>query len=149
MPDWRDAASSAFTSANGVSTLAAKHIILATGARARPLPGLTPDGDSVWSYREALVPKRVPQHLVVIGAGAIGIEFASFYHALGAKVSVIEMADRVLPVEDEEVSQYVGDALRKQGMHLYTGSRILSSSKRRVVRPRSGRCNSMASTRIV
>ena len=120
------------TNADGVSTLAARHIILATGARARPLPGLTPDGDSVWSYREALVPKRVPQHLVVIGAGAIGIEFASFYHALGAKVSVIEMADRVLPVEDEEVSQYVGDVLRKQGMHLYTGSRILSSSKRRV-----------------
>lgn len=120
------------TGADGTSTLTARHIILATGARARTLPGLTPDGDSVWSYREALMPKRVPQHLVVIGAGAIGIEFASFYHALGARVSVIEMADRVLPVEDEEVSHYVGDALRKQGMQLYTGSRILSSSKRRV-----------------
>ncbi|WP_034294830.1 dihydrolipoyl dehydrogenase [Herbaspirillum sp. RV1423] len=118
--------------AEGVSLLSAKHIILATGARARPLPGLTPDGESVWSYREALMPTRVPRHLVVIGAGAIGIEFASFYHALGARVSVVEMADRVLPVEDEDISRHVGDALRKQGMQLYTGSRLTSSSKRRV-----------------
>ena len=118
------------TTADGVSALSAKRIILATGARARPLPGLTPDGESVWSYREALMPKRVPKHLVVIGAGAIGIEFASFYHALGAKVSVVEMAERVLPVEDEDISRHVGDALRKQGMQLYLGSRLTSSSKR-------------------
>jgi dihydrolipoamide dehydrogenase len=118
------------TTADGVSVLDAKHIILATGARARPLPGLTPDGDSVWSYREALMPKRVPKHLVVIGAGAIGIEFASFYHALGARVSVVEMAERVLPVEDEDISRHVGDALRKQGMQLYLGSRLTGSSKR-------------------
>ncbi|RJG02580.1 dihydrolipoyl dehydrogenase [Noviherbaspirillum sedimenti] len=116
--------------AEGKSTLSARHIILATGARARVLPGLTPDGDSVWSYREALVPTRVPKHLVVIGAGAIGIEFASFYHALGAKVSVVEMAERVLPVEDEEISAYVGESLRKEGMQLYLGSRIASSNKR-------------------
>jgi dihydrolipoamide dehydrogenase len=115
--------------ADGKRTLAARHIILATGARARVLPGLAPDGDSVWSYREALMPARVPKHLVVIGAGAIGIEFASFYHALGAEVSVVEMADRVLPVEDEEISAYVGEALRKQGMRLYTGCRLASSRK--------------------
>ena len=118
------------TGADGKSTLSARNIILATGARARILPGLTPDGESVWSYREALVPARVPKHLVVIGAGAIGIEFASFYHALGAKVSVVEMAERVLPVEDEEVSAYVGESLRKEGMQLYLGSRIAASSKR-------------------
>lgn len=118
------------TGTDGKSTLLARHIILATGARARVLPGLSPDGDSVWSYREALMPTRVPKHLVVIGAGAIGIEFASFYHALGAKVSVVEMAERVLPVEDEEISDYVGESLRKEGMQLYLGTRIASSSKR-------------------
>jgi dihydrolipoamide dehydrogenase len=112
----------------GERALGATHIILATGARARVLPGLAPDGDSVWSYREALMPGRVPKHLAVIGAGAIGIEFASFYHALGAQVSVIEMADRVLPVEDEEISAHVGDVLRKQGMRLYTGCRVESST---------------------
>jgi dihydrolipoamide dehydrogenase len=115
--------------ADGKQTLAARHIILATGARARVLPGLAPDGDSVWTYREALMPARVPKHLVVIGAGAIGIEFASFYHALGAEVSVVEMAERVLPVEDEEISAHVGEALRKQGMRLYTGCRLASSRK--------------------
>ncbi|TCS37561.1 dihydrolipoamide dehydrogenase [Paucimonas lemoignei] len=118
------------TGADGKSTLSAKNIILATGARARVLPGLTPDGESVWSYREALMPNRVPKRLVVIGAGAIGIEFASFYHALGAEVSVVEMAERVLPVEDEEVSAYVADTLRKEGMKLYLGASIKSSSKR-------------------
>lgn len=111
------------------SVVKAKHIILATGARARVLPDFVPDGESVWSYREALQPTRVPKHLVVIGAGAIGIEFASFYHALGAEVSVIEMAERVLPVEDEEVSEYVGKSLAKDGMKLYTGCRISSSKK--------------------
>jgi len=118
------------TGTDGKSTVTARNIILATGARARVLPGLTPDGDSVWSYREALMPTRVPKRLVVIGAGAIGIEFASFYHALGAHVSVVEMAERVLPVEDEEISAYVGDTLRKEGMQLYLGSRIAASSKR-------------------
>lgn len=114
-------------SSAGKQTIVAKHIILATGARARILPGLSPDGTSVWTYREALMPTHVPKHLVVIGAGAIGIEFASFYHALGAQVSVVEMAERVLPVEDEEISTYVGDELTRQGMRLYTGCRIESS----------------------
>ncbi|QAU32805.1 dihydrolipoyl dehydrogenase [Janthinobacterium sp. 17J80-10] len=118
------------TGTDGKSTLSARNIILATGARARVLPGLVPDGESVWSYREALVPSRVPKRLVVIGAGAIGIEFASFYHALGAEVSVVEMAERVLPVEDEEVSAYVADTLRKEGMKLYLGASIKTSSKR-------------------
>nr|WP_233170983.1 dihydrolipoyl dehydrogenase [Herbaspirillum sp. ASV7] len=115
---------------DGQSHVRAKHIILATGARARVLPGLVPDGESVWSYREALVPRQAPRRLLVIGAGAIGIEFASFYLALGAEVSVVEMADRILPVEDEDISAHVAKALRKDGMHLYTGSRIVSADKR-------------------
>ncbi|MFJ3058762.1 dihydrolipoyl dehydrogenase [Herbaspirillum sp. NPDC087042] len=117
--------------ADGKSQLSAKNIILATGARARMLPGLVPDGDSVWSYREALVPRQAPRRLLVIGAGAIGIEFASFYRALGAEVSVVEMAERILPVEDEDISAHVADALRKEGMRLYTGSRIAATAKRR------------------
>ncbi|MEO7031631.1 MAG: dihydrolipoyl dehydrogenase [Herbaspirillum sp.] len=116
------------TSVHGKTILTANHIVLATGARARPLPGLTPDGDSVWSYREALTPSRVPQHLIVVGAGAIGLEFASFYHTLGAQVSVVEMAERILPVEDEEISAYVDEAMSKQGIKLYTGSKLKTSS---------------------
>lgn len=113
----------------GGTALSAHHIILATGARARELPGLKPDGDSVWSYREALMPATLPKRLLVIGAGAIGIEFASFYHALGSEVSVVEMADRILPVEDEEVSVHVAEALKKQGLQLHTGCRVKSSSR--------------------
>ncbi|UVE16141.1 dihydrolipoyl dehydrogenase [Pseudomonas sp. LS44] len=110
-------------------TLAAPHIILATGARARQLPGLEADGASLWSYREALQPPALPKRLLVIGAGAIGIEFASFYHALGCEVSVIEMAERILPVEDEEISAHVADALRKDGIALHTGCRLQSSQR--------------------
>ena len=117
------------TGANGASSVTAKHILLATGARARVLPGLEADGKSLWSYREALTPTAVPKHLVVIGGGAIGIEFASFYHALGAEVSVVEMAERILPVEDAEISAYVGDALRQQGIKLFTGCKLQSSKK--------------------
>ncbi|SDO44761.1 dihydrolipoyl dehydrogenase [Pseudomonas jinjuensis] len=106
--------------------LAAPHIILATGARARQLPGLEADGSSVWSYREALQPSALPRHLLVIGAGAIGIEFASFYRALGSEVSVVEMAERILPVEDAEISTHVADSLRKDGIVLHTGSRLKS-----------------------
>ena len=113
----------------GSVALSAPHIILATGARARELPGLKPDGASVWSYREALMPAALPKRLLVVGAGAIGIEFASFYHALGSEVSVVEMADRILPVEDEEISSHVADALKKQGLNLHTGCRVKSSSK--------------------
>src|SRR3546814_17400405 len=87
--------------------IAAKHIVLATGARARTLPGLDAHVDSVWYYREALTPSRLPNSMLVVGAGAIGIEFASFYHALGVQVHVVEMADRVLPVEAAEVSDYI------------------------------------------
>ena len=90
----------------GVEELAAKSIILATGARARELPGLEADGDLVWTYRHALQPKRMPKKLLVIGSGAIGIEFASFFNTLGADTTVVEVMDRVLPVEDAEISAF-------------------------------------------
>ena len=104
--------------AGGSRTLTARSVILATGARARTIPaiGLEPDGAQVWSYREAMVPKAVPKSLIVIGSGAIGIEFASFYRALGASVTVIEALDRILPVEDEEVSTTARKAFEKRGI---------------------------------
>jgi len=102
----------------------AKHIVLATGARARSLPGLEPDGETVWTYREAMVPKEMPKKLLVIGSGAIGIEFASFYNTMGADVTVVEVMDRILPVEDEDVSAFALKAFKKQGMKLITGAKV-------------------------
>jgi dihydrolipoamide dehydrogenase len=100
----------------GVEELTAKNIILATGARARELPGLEADGDLVWTYRHALNPPRMPKKLLVIGSGAIGIEFASFFNTLGADVTVVEVMDRVLPVEDAEISAFAKKAFVKQGL---------------------------------
>ncbi|MBF0306027.1 MAG: dihydrolipoyl dehydrogenase [Alphaproteobacteria bacterium] len=107
-----------------VATLTAPHIILATGARARLVPGLEPDGKLVWTYREALVPDTMPKSLLVIGSGAIGIEFASFFNALGADVTIVEMLDRVLPVEDEEISAIARKSFEKQGMKIITGGKV-------------------------
>ncbi len=104
------------TTDKGTETLTAKNIILATGARARELPGLEADGDLVWTYRHALQPKRMPKKLLVIGSGAIGIEFASFFNTLGADTTVVEVMDRVLPVEDAEISAFAKKAFVKQGM---------------------------------
>jgi dihydrolipoamide dehydrogenase len=102
----------------GVEELTGKAIILATGARARELPGLEADGDLVWTYRHALQPKRMPKKLLVIGSGAIGIEFASFFNTLGADTTVVEVMDRVLPVEDAEISAFAKKAFVKQGMKI-------------------------------
>jgi dihydrolipoamide dehydrogenase len=102
----------------GSEELTAKSIILATGARARELPGLEADGDLVWTYRHALQPKRMPKKLLVIGSGAIGIEFASFFNTLGADTTVVEVMDRVLPVEDAEISAFAKKAFLKQGMKI-------------------------------
>src|SRR5207253_1406171 len=107
-----------------VAELTAEHIVLATGARARSLPGLEPDGDRVWTYREAMVPTAIPQSLLVVGSGAIGIEFASFYHDMGAEVTVIEVLDRVLPVEDEETSAFARKSFEKQGIKIHTGATV-------------------------
>ncbi|MBK5933232.1 dihydrolipoamide dehydrogenase [Rhodovulum imhoffii] len=106
----------AVTTDSGTEELTAKSIVLATGARARELPGLEPDGDRVWAYKHALVPPRMPERLLVIGSGAIGIEFASFYNTLGAGTTVVEVMDRVLPVEDAEISAFAKKQFEKQGM---------------------------------
>ena len=102
----------------GTEELSAKAIILATGARARELPGLEADGDLVWTYKTALTPPRMPKKLLVIGSGAIGIEFASFYNTLGADTTVVEVMDRVLPVEDAEISAFAKKSFVKQGMKI-------------------------------
>ncbi len=102
----------------GAEELTAKSIILATGARARELPGLEADGDLVWSYKHALVASRMPKKLLVIGSGAIGIEFASFFNTLGADTTVVEVMDRILPVEDAEISAFAKKQFVKQGMKI-------------------------------
>ncbi|MEM7506801.1 MAG: dihydrolipoyl dehydrogenase [Pseudomonadota bacterium] len=104
--------------------LQAKHIILATGARARELPGLEADGDLVWTYKHALQPPRMPKDLLVIGSGAIGIEFASFFNTLGTKTTVVEVMDRVLPVEDAEISAHAQKQFEKQGMTILSGAMV-------------------------
>ncbi|MBO6680401.1 dihydrolipoyl dehydrogenase [Parvibaculum sp.] len=111
------------------SEVAAKNIILATGARARTIPGLEPDGKTIWTYREAMVPKAIPQSIIVVGSGAIGIEFASFYRAFGAEVTVVEVLDRILPVEDEEISKEAARAFKKRGIRLITGAKIEKTEK--------------------
>ena len=114
---------------NSVAELAAEHIVLATGARARALPGLEPDGERVWTYKEAMVPAAIPKSLLVVGSGAIGIEFASFYRDMGAEVTVVEVLDRVLPVEDEEISTFARKAFEKQGMKIHTGTMVKELKK--------------------
>jgi dihydrolipoamide dehydrogenase len=112
-----------------LAQLSAPHIILATGARARALPGLEPDGKLVWAYKEAMVPAAMPKSLLVVGSGAIGIEFASFYRTLGVDVTVVEVLDRVLPVEDEEISAFAKKAFEKQGMKVHVGTTVTMLDK--------------------
>jgi dihydrolipoamide dehydrogenase len=107
-----------------IAELAAPHIVLATGARARSLPGLEPDGRLVWTYKEAMVPEAIPKSLLVVGSGAIGIEFASFYRDMGAEVTVVEVLDRILPVEDEEISVFARKSFEKQGIVIHTGATV-------------------------
>jgi dihydrolipoamide dehydrogenase len=109
--------------------LAAKHIIVATGARARSLPGLEPDGKLVWTYKEAMIPPAMPKSLLVVGSGAIGIEFASFYRNLGCDVTVVEVLDRILPVEDEEISVFARKSFEKQGMKIHTSATVKALKK--------------------
>ena len=110
-------------------TLSGKHIIIATGARARVLPGLEPDGKFVWTYKESLVPETMPKKLLVIGSGAIGIEFASFFKTLGADVTVVEMMDRIVPVEDAEISGMLEKSLTKQGMKIIKKAKVTKLDK--------------------
>lgn len=113
----------------GSDIIEAKHIIIATGARARTLPGLEPDGNLIWTYREAMVPSELPKSMVVMGSGAIGIEFASFYNDLGVDVTVVELQDRILPVEDEEISAAARKSFEKQGIKILTSSKIKDARK--------------------
>jgi dihydrolipoamide dehydrogenase len=112
------------TGEKGTETLTAKHIIVATGARARDLPFAPADGKRIWTYRHAMVPAELPDRLLVIGSGAIGIEFASFYNDMGSEVTVVEMMDRIVPVEDADVSTFLEKALTKQGMTILTGAGV-------------------------
>ena len=109
----------------------AAHVILATGARARAIPqaGLEPDGKQVWTYREAMVPDTLPKRLLVIGSGAIGIEFASFYNELGSEVTVVEVLDRILPVEDKDISKAARKQFEKQGLKILTGAQVKGLEK--------------------
>ncbi len=111
---------------NGKDKVKAKNIIIATGARARVLKGFEPNGKNIWTYREALVPKSTPKSMVVVGSGAIGIEFASFYNALGVDVTVLEAAERILPVEDKEISQMAQKAFESKGIKFKTGVKLES-----------------------
>ena len=117
--------------AGGSRTLEAKAVILAVGARAKAIPqiGLEADGDRIWAYREAMAPKTMPASIVVIGSGAIGIEFGSFYRALGAEVTVVEAVDRIMPVEDEEVSKAAQKSFEKRGIKFRTGCKVTRVSK--------------------
>jgi dihydrolipoamide dehydrogenase len=112
-----------------VGDFTAKHIVIATGARARSLPGLEPDGKLVWTYKEAMIPEAMPKSLLVVGSGAIGIEFASFYRDMGAEVTVVEVLDRVLPAEDDEISAFARKAFEKQGMKIHTGTTVKTLKK--------------------
>ncbi|KPF91068.1 dihydrolipoamide dehydrogenase [Novosphingobium sp. AAP83] len=122
----KSATSVEVTGDKGTETLSAKHVIVATGARARDLPFAKADGERVWTYRHAMTPKELPSNLLVIGSGAIGIEFASFYNDMGSKVTVVEMLDRVVPVEDADVSGFLQKALTKQGITIMTGAGVES-----------------------
>ena len=108
----------------GEDKLSAKHVIVATGARARDLPFAPADGKRVWTYRHAMVPPEMPTKLLVIGSGAIGIEFASFYNDMGVDVTVVEMLDRIVPVEDHDISTFVEKSLKKQGINVMTGAGV-------------------------
>lgn len=107
---------------NQKDTLKTSHVILATGARARSLPGLEADGKLIWTYKEAMTPEIMPKSLLIIGSGAIGIEFASFYRLMGAEVTVVEVQDRILPVEDKEISAFAQKSFEKQGIKIHTNS---------------------------
>ncbi len=114
----------------GPGSYQAKHIIIATGARPRVLPGIEPDKKLVWTYFEAMAPDRMPKSLLVIGSGAIGIEFASFYRTMGAEVTVVEVLPQILPVEDAEIAAFARKAFEKQGMKILTGAKVTKLDKK-------------------
>jgi dihydrolipoamide dehydrogenase len=120
----------AVASNDGTRELAAPHIILATGARAREFPGLVPDRDRIWSYKEAMVPESLPETLLVVGSGAIGMEFASFYHDMGTQVTVVEILPQILPAEDAEIAAAARKSFEKRGMKIHTAATLSSIENR-------------------
>src|SRR5438477_6645404 len=114
----------------GAGTYKAKHTIIATGARPRVLPGLEPDGKLVWTYFEAMVPEKMPKSLLVVGSGAIGMEFASFFRTMGSEVTVVEVLPQILPVEDAEISKFAHKAFEKQGIKLLTNTKVTKLEKK-------------------
>src|ERR1700687_3937091 len=138
----------------GPGAYEAKHIIVATGARPRVLPGLEPDQKLVWTYFEAMVPERMPKSLLVIGSGAIGIEFASFYRAFGAGVTVVELLPQILPVEDAEIAGLARKAFEKQGITILTGAKVTAVEKKKSglvaqIEDGKGQKQSMAVERVI
>ncbi|CAM5632899.1 dihydrolipoyl dehydrogenase [Mycolicibacterium aubagnense] len=113
----------------GEGTYTAKHIVIATGARPRALPGIEPDGKLIWTYFEAMVPQQMPKSLLVMGSGAIGIEFASFYHTMGVDVTVVEIMPQIMPVEDTEISTWAKKQLEKQGMKILLETKVTKVEK--------------------
>src|SRR5579864_2553955 len=137
-----------------VADYSAKNIVLATGARARTMPGLEPDGKLIWTYREAMVPDVFPRSLLVVGSGAIGIEFASFFRTLGSDVTVVEVLDRILPVEDEEISQLAAKAFTKQGMKLRTAATVEKLEKTQdsvvaTIKAKDGKTEALTVERVI
>ena len=137
-----------------VASLTAKHIILATGARARTLPGLEPDGKFVWTYMEALVPDVMPKSLLVIGSGAIGIEFASFFHTLGSEVTVVELLPRILPVEDAEIAGHAHKRFEKMGMKIICAAKVTGLKKGKdsvtaTIEDQKGKTSELAVERVI
>ena len=140
----------------GEETVKAKHVILATGARARTIPaaGLEPDGKFIWTAKEAMIPDVMPKKLLVIGSGAIGIEFASFYNALGAKTTVVEMVDRILPAEDAEISKFAEKQFKKQGMNILTSASVEklekgASSVTATIKTKDGKTQTVEADRVI
>ena len=138
----------------GTESVQAEHIILATGARARTLPGLEPDGKHIWTYKEAMVPEEMPNSVLVIGSGAIGIEFASFYDHLGADVTVVEVLERVLPVEDEEISAFARKQFEKRGFKIHTkakvsGLEVANGAVKAKIEPEGGQPETITVDRVV
>ena len=114
----------------GAGTYLAKNIIIATGARPRVLPGIEPDGKLIWTYFEAMVPEKFPNSLIVMGSGAIGIEFASFYRTMGAHVTVVEILPQILPAEDAEIAAHARKRFEKQGIEILTSTKVTKVEKK-------------------
>ena len=132
----------------------AKHIIIATGARPRALPGLEPDKKLVWTYFEAMVPEKMPKSLLVVGSGAIGIEFASFYRTLGADLTVVEILPQILPIEDEEIAAHARKRLEKQGIKIFTDTKVAALKKGKdsvtaTVETKDGKKQEMTADRMI